>query len=168
MRLFRASAVVLLLVACQAPAPEMTEADRQAIAAEIRQRGEDLFKPMAEPMDITAAMAFYLDDADSYFVGDPAVGVFNTRTIGSVQEFREMMQGMAEGRRGTSVEITDNRVAVLSPDHAIQVLSADYAITSLEGEVRTGWRMVHTHVWVREAGEWKLLHFHESYRAPTG
>ena len=160
---------LLLLAACQSqtPPPEITEAERQAIAAEIRQLGEDVFKPMANPMNTDAAMAFYLDDVDSYFVGDPAVGVFNLVVIASSQDFRDMVDGMTQSRLGTEVTVTDNRVAVLSRDHAVQVLAADYGITNMEGETLTGYKMVHTHVWVREAGAWKLLHFHESWRGPA-
>lgn len=166
-RFFPLILTIPFLFACQSAPPGLTSADRQAIADEIRQLGEDLFKPMAEPMDIEAGMAFYHQDADDFFVGDPAVGVFNTRVYSSVRDFTELMEGLSGGRRGTAVEVTDNRVAVLSRDHAIQVLSANYAITNLEGEVRPGYRMVHTHVWVRAEGGWKLIHFHESFRAPT-
>ena len=158
---------LLFAIACQSAPPEMTEADRQAIAEEIKQRSAALFRGMEEPVDVAALMAFYLEDADSYFVGEPAVAVFNINPFGGVEDFRGMMERLAASRRGTSVEVTDDRVAVLSPDYAIQVLAANYSITNLEGETRAGWRMTHTHVWVKQNGEWKLLHFHESFRAPT-
>jgi hypothetical protein len=122
---------------------------------------------LAEPQDIEAALSFYVQDAGDYFVGNPVVGVFNRRMDKGSEDFREGIRNLGNNRLGTSVQFKDDRIAVLSRDHVVQVLSADYAITNLEGVTRTGYQMVQTQVWVRENGEWKILHFHQSFLAPT-
>ena len=167
MRTVLVLALFSLLTACQAAPPELTEADRQAIAAEISQAAAASMVPFAQPQDLETALGFYVEDAGDYFVGEAATGVFNLTTYGSSQELRDRLGRLVDNRLGTTIEITDDRVAVLSADHAIQVLAANYAITNLEGETRTGYRMINTNVWVRENGAWKVLHFHQSFQAPT-
>ena len=168
MRAIAAFALLVMVSACQtAPPPEMTDAEREAIASEIRTTAEASWRPLNEPQDVEVALSFFVQEATDYFVGDATVGVFNLSIDDGSEDFREGSWNLAQGRLGTTVEVTDNRVAVLSRDHAIQVVSADYAVTDLEGVARTGYRMVQTTVWVRENGEWKIIHFHNSFRSPA-
>lgn len=167
MRALAASSVLLLVAACQAPPSEMTEAERAAIASEIRELSRAAFEPFAEPQDVEEALSFYVRDASDYFVGDAVVGVFNLAMDEGSEDFREGMRNLVNNRLGTSVDFKEDRIAVLSRDHVVQVLSADYAVKNLEGVTRSGYQMVQTQVWVREDGAWKILHFHQSFRAPT-
>jgi len=145
----------------------MTQAEREAIASEIRTLSREAFEPFAQPQDVETALSFYVRDAADYFVQDPVVGVFNLSMDEGSEDFREGIRNLVHNRLGTSVEFKDDRIAVLSRDHVVQVLSADYAVTNLDGVTRTGYQMVQTQVWVREEGAWKILHFHQSFRAPV-
>lgn len=167
MRGFAAVAVLTFVAACQAPPAELTDAERGAIASEIRELSRAAFEPFAEPQNVEEALSFYVRDASDYFVGDPVVGVFNLNMDEGSEDFREGMRNLVNNRLGTSVEFKEDRIAVLSRDHAVQVLSADYAIKNLEGVTRSGYQMVQTQIWVREDGSWKILHFHQSNRPPT-
>jgi hypothetical protein len=167
MRALAAVAFLMFVATCQAPPTEMTDAEREAIASEIRAHSRAALEPFAEPQDVEEALSFYVRDASDYFVGDAVVGVFNLSMDEGSEDFREGMRSLVNNRLGTSVEFKDDRIAVLSRDHAVQVLAADYAIKNLEGVTRTGHQMVQTQVWVREDGAGKVLHFHQSFRAPT-
>ncbi len=167
MRAIAAIALLVMVSACQTAPPEMTDAERETIANEIRTTAEASLVPLNEPQDVEAALSFFVQAAADYFVGDATVGVFNLTIDDGSESFREGSRSLGEGRLGTRFEVTDNRVAVLSRDHAFQVVSADYAVTDLGGVTQTGFKMVQTTVWVRENGEWKIIHFHNSFRTPV-
>jgi hypothetical protein len=164
MRVFALSAL-LLFVACQAPPPpepEFTDADRQAIAAEIERLTLEM-NQLGRTEDMQEFFNYLSPSADSYFAGEPAILAFGTTVYPSMQAVREFMDPSNWSRQSTNYTLESSKVAVLSPEHAVQVTEQFYTVTNAEGVTGSRMREVATKVWSKEEGQWKMIHMHLSW-----
>lgn len=165
MRALAVVAVFALAWSCQAPPPpepEFTEADRQAIAAEIeRLNGE--FMERGRPEDAEANFAMWSPNADSYFVSEPALFSQSYNIISTLADVREFFDPSNWNRQSTNITATSTSVAVLSPESAVHVSEGHFSITNAEGETGPERLMTMTGVWVKEDGAWKVVHWHQSW-----
>jgi ketosteroid isomerase-like protein len=76
---------------------------------------------------------------------------------------REVWEPIMAGRRSQETVITNEYVAVLSENIALHVVEGTYAITDTLGNTTEPNRLSATTVWVREDGEWKMVHMHQSW-----
>ena len=164
MRVLLAVAALLLVTACQAPPPEpeFTDADRQAIAAEIERLTLEM-NQLSTPEEMGDFLSYMSVSADSYFTGEPAVLAFGATLHPSMQSVREFMDPTRWTRQSTNYTLQSSHVAVLSPEHAVQVTEQFYTVTNAEGVTGSRMREVATKVWVKEEGGWKIFHMHNSW-----
>ena len=164
MRTLSVIAFLLLVAACQTTPPEteFTDANRQAVAEEVKQASDDWLATWARN-DIDAATAALVDDPEAYFVGDPGVFVNNLTFIPTVEEVRAYWDPVEETRSATRLFPSEEPIAVLSPDHAVQVIIAEWNVTDTEGVTTPNARQNTTLVWVRQAGAWRILHWHQTW-----
>jgi hypothetical protein len=59
--------------------------------------------------------------------------------------------------------VNKDYIAVMSRDHVVYVTEGSYSITNLEGETGPEYPWTSTAVWVNKEGEWKILHYHQSW-----
>jgi hypothetical protein len=167
MRTFIAFSVLLLISACQtAPPPEMTEADRQAVAAEVHQACMDWFASWGQN-DLEGAMAPFAEDLAAYFVSDPALFMNNLDLLPTAARVRGVFGPALEARSATKMTLGNEFVAVIDRDHAVQVFDARWSVTDLEGVTTPDYPLTGTVVWVREGGVWKILHYHQTWTEET-
>ena len=168
-RFLMVTTISLSLLSC-APPPEseFTSADKAAIVAELDARTQEL-NALGTANDQEAMMAYYVADPTAYFVGEPAMYLHSLRLLpdnGAIQEF---FAPMAESRQGTTFEPQKEYTAVLSPTLAIRVAEVHWFITNNDGEVGNTFPLTSTTVWVKEAGAWKILHYHHHWTTtPVG
>jgi uncharacterized protein (TIGR02246 family) len=140
----------------------MTEADRQAIADELHQLNLAL-NEMGETGDVDGMVAYWVEDPSAYFVGDPALFLQSIRLLPTKDAMREFFAPMQASRSGTKFTVLKDHVAVLSPDLAVQVVEHTFSVIDTLGNAGPEYPQTSTAVWVRENGEWKMLHFHQSW-----
>jgi len=140
----------------------LTDADRQTIAQTIRASNAGLFATGATN-DLEAGMAFWVSDPQAYFVGDEALFLNRIVPLRTKAEIREVFGPALENRNATTYEMVRDHVAVLSLNHAVHVYEAKYAVTDTLGNTGNQYPMTATTIWVRENGEWKILHYHQSW-----
>jgi hypothetical protein len=157
-----AVAVLVLLVGCQAPPAEMTEADRQAIADEIERLTLEQNQYTGRE-DMEAYMAYWSPSADDYFVTEPAVFAHGIRIIPTLQSMREFFDPSGWNRQSTNLMLRSSSVAVLSPEIAVQVRDEPWSVTNMEGETGPTYPSSVTVVWVKEDGAWKIMHAHQTW-----
>jgi len=154
---------LVLLVGCQAPPAEMTEAEKEAIAGEILQVMQESYEAAAANDDFEGMMASWSGDPSAYFVGEPAMYLSRMMLLTDVEAIRAYWEPSTQTRGGTNLLPSDEYVAVLSPDAALHVFVGDWSVLNLEGGVSSEGRMSATTLFVRENGEWKQLHYHQSF-----
>jgi len=158
--------LVVLIIACQpTEIPELTDAQRQAIANEIRQIYQDM---MEEAKNINEEifnkwLDLWVESNDESWLGNPALWVSRLQIIPTKEEIEKLWRPILGRRASEEREMTDDYVAVLSPNHAIHVLKAKSILTDSEGNTTEN-LMTATTVYVKRNGEWKILHYHQSWR----
>ncbi len=165
MRALLSIAVLMIVAACQTappPEPEFTDADRQAIAAEIERLTLEM-NQLSTPEELGDYLSYMSVSADSYFTGEPAVMAFAATLYPSMQSVREFLDPSRWNRQSTNYTLESSNVAVLSPEHAVQVTKQFYTITNSAGVTGRRLREVATRVWVKEDVGWKMIHFHNSW-----
>jgi len=162
MRMLTALAVLVLAVGCQTPPPEMTRAEKDAIAEEVLQAAHALFAAGAVN-DFEAMNASWITDPTAYFVGEPAMYLNRLVLLADVDAIRAYWEPAQETRSGTNLIPSQEHVAVLSRDAAVHVYKGDWNVMDLEGNVSAQGPITATTVFVREDGEWKQLHYHQSW-----
>ena len=91
----------MMAVACRLPpSPELTDAERQAIANEIHLASEVACEAFAEPQDLETLLGLHVEEAGYCFEGAPAVGVFSLGVQGSLANVKEMVRSLMETLRG--------------------------------------------------------------------
>jgi uncharacterized protein (TIGR02246 family) len=154
--------VGFLLYSSPTAPPEMTETDRQVVADEVKQASKDWIATWAQN-DIDGALAYFLEDLGSYFVGEPGLFLNNYTLLPTLTEVSAVFEGAREARSGSGIFPLEESVAVLSPDHAVQVWVAEFNVTDTEGVTTPNYPVTMTLVWVRHEGAWKIMHFHQTW-----
>jgi uncharacterized protein (TIGR02246 family) len=152
----------LLYSSPSATSPEMTDADRLSIAAEIESLTREMTKS-GRPDDFEDWLAFYSDSPESYFTDEPVLFVQGTFVAPTMQALRGFLDPSRWNRQSTNFTLQSSRVAVLSPDNAVQVAELHFSITNMDGETGPSYLQVATNVWVKEDGGWKIMHHHNSW-----
>ena len=151
------------LVSCAPPPePEFTDADKAAIVAELDAVDDEL-NTLGIANDQEGMMAFYVADPAPYFVGEPAMYLHSLRLLADKEAIREFFAPMEESRQGTTFQPQEQYTAVLSPTLALRVAEVHWFITNNEGETGDTFPLTSTTLWVKEAGAWKILHYHHSW-----
>lgn len=167
MRISAALAVFMLFSACQpAPPPEFTEADRAAIAEEVMEVAQGLRSALAAN-DFEAQMTAWAENAGAYWVGDPAMYLNRLVVLTDVEAIRAYWEPAMEGRSANNLMPSEEYVAVLSPDVALHVYEGDWSVADTTGAITGEGRITGTTVFVREDGEWRQIHYHQSWDTAT-
>jgi ketosteroid isomerase-like protein len=152
----------MLAMPIQLSAQEMTDADRQAIAAEIERLNAE-FMERGRPEDADANFAMWSANAESYFVGEPALFSQGYNIVPTMEDLRAFFDPSGWNRQSTNITALSTSVAVLSPESAVHVTEGHFSITNMEGETGPERTMTMTGVWVKEDGAWKVVHWHQSW-----
>ena len=155
-------AVVFLFAAFQFAPPEITDVDQQATADEVHQAALEWIETWKQN-DLEGAMASFVDDLGSYFVGDPALFMNNLSLLPTVAAVRDNFGPALEARSATGWWMKDDYIAIIDNDHAVQVIEAGWNVTDLEGVTTPNYPMTATIVWVRQADGWRILHYHQTW-----
>lgn len=155
--------IALLFVTTRpTPPPELTAAERQAIADELHELNLELNR-LGEANDVEGMLEHWVADPSEYFVGQQASFLQSTRLLHTKQDIRDFFTPMQTSRSRTNFTTLSDHVAVLAPNLAVQILEQKYSVTDTLGNTGPEYPEMATTVWVKEAGEWKMLHFHQSW-----
>jgi ketosteroid isomerase-like protein len=156
--------LALLLIACQ-PSEDlvMTNAERQEIATAVKERSNEMLE-MNMKDEFDRALTFWADSSDESWMGNPGLMVQGIYVIPDKESFEKAFRPMSENRTSTNFTIAKDYTSVVSADCAIYVTQGTYSITNLEGETGPEYPWTSTAVWVKRDGEWKILHYHQSWR----
>lgn len=158
-------AIIALLYVATVPngaPPEMTDADRAAIAEQVMAAAHEGFAAAAVN-DMENARESWVADPGVYFVGDPAMYFNRLILLPDAEAIMEYWAPSQETRSGTNLMPTEEYVAVLSPTAALYVYTGDWEVLDLEGNVSAQGPITVTTLYVNEGGAWKQLHYHQSW-----
>lgn len=137
---------VLVTGACQPAAPELTEAERDAIAIEVVEVVGDLFEAM-NAHDPERVLYYYLDSVDFVYVGDTHSHVSRDWLAAVVRSWYPRHQDVTFTHQVMHVQVLGPTVAAV-------------LTRGSSSEVPT---IVWTHVLVRgDDGRWVIAHEHEA------
>ena len=143
---------VLSLAACQQPV-EFDPDDPETIAA--------IEAVLSEAMEGARNV-----DADRVLAAAEGEGELTLITgdvmLGGVVYIRETFRQTYDGLVGQDQTVLASRVRVLSPDVAIVIAVSEGTYTDKAGWTSDPVGMGHTLVLVRESGDWKIRHAHQS------
>ena len=143
---------VLSLAACQQPV-EFDPDDPETIAA--------IEAVLSEAMEGARNV-----DADRVLAAAEGEGELTLITgdvmLGGVDSRRETFRQTYDGLEGQDQTVLASQVRVLSPDVAIVIAVSEGTYTDKAGWTSDPVGMGHTLVLVRESGDWKIRHAHQS------
>lgn len=148
MRALAAVAVSVLVAACQAPPPEMTETEREAIVAEVEAWWLDMEEAW-ESLDVDRVMALNVQTPAHTFAGSGVI----TRGVEAVDE---MSRAYISSIAAVDWTQTDKHIAVLSRD-AVAMLDVGTVVETNSEGVTSEAPYTYTYVLVRQNGEWRML-----------
>jgi ketosteroid isomerase-like protein len=161
----RLLSLALAMVACkpnnvgQADAT-VTPTQREAIADTVRNLTSDFFGAM-QSVDADKAASFATSSPDYTFLSEDG-GV--CRTPETCQKLnKEGWQSV----KSMQIRVIDSKVAVVSPTVAVETMTIGGSIFPKSGKTIVVDKAAITIVWVREAGGWKMLTFHQSFPPPN-
>jgi uncharacterized protein (TIGR02246 family) len=141
-----------LLAACQQPVE--FDPDDPAITAEIE-------SILAEAMEGSRNV-----DADQVLAMAEGEGELTFLTgdllLSGLDVIREAFADTYAGLESQETTVIEKRVRILSPDVAIVIVTSEGAYTDRAGWTSEPVGMGHTVVFVRENGEWRARHAHQS------
>ena len=147
-----ALAGAVLLTACQQPV-EFDPNDPETIAA--------IEAVLSEAMEGARNV-----DADRVLAAAEGEGELTLITgdvmLGGVDYIRETFRETYDGLEGQDQTVLASHVRVLSPDVAIVIAVSEGTYTDKAGWTSDPVGMGHTLVLVRESGDWKIRHAHQS------
>ena len=138
----------LALFGCQSNAPTFTDAERQAVVAEIT-AARDAYFDAATHFDADAMVAFW--DTDFIHVSNAYVQPLTLEVL------REAWKPLSH----IEMNITSDRVVALSRDAGYTLRTASYAVYDTAGVVLETSDWAGTHIWVRTDDGWKVKGVHE-------
>ncbi|MGD8361652.1 MAG: DUF4440 domain-containing protein [Gemmatimonadota bacterium] len=153
-RLFFAGVgVAVLLLGCQSKASTFTDAERAAVAAEIR-AARDAYFDAATNFDAPALVAFM--DEDFIHLSNSDIAPVQ------VEELAEAWKPLSH----IEMDIHFDRVMALSRDSGYTIYTASYVVFDTTGVAVESSDWAGTHIWVRTDEVWKVQAVHEG--RPTG
>ena len=134
---------MVLLVGCQ-PTTAFTEAQRAAVAAEIRAARDAYFDAATVSMDADAMVAMW--DKDFIHVSNAYVQPL------ALEDLREGWKSLSH----ITMEVTSDRVVALSNDSGYTLTTASYTVFDTGGVVLEKSDWAGTHIWVRTDDGWRV------------
>ncbi len=157
MRRFVLAAFALtVLTACQAPPPEMTEADVSQIESEMTTLDQAVVEAV-KVSDLDAFLGFFSDDLTWALFGEVHHGLDSWA--------QQVTPFFLQGERLDRCDYLNRRVQVLARDVAISTWVSICFAPSPEGPVLVDdhtW----TAVWAKKDGQWKIVNVSETYKPP--
>lgn len=138
---------------------------RTTIAEAVSKRNRDMFQSWTKPDATDAFLAFFVsDDHPAWTKGESRL-VINNQAWGSRKEMEEMLRPMLKERHSTDVKLKDESVAVIGPDAVIHFSHYTFTTTDDKGKSPEA-EAAATGFWTHENGQWKLLHYIQSWPSP--
>lgn len=157
-----AAVAVLASTSCDSgESDDLSEDEREEIAAAIKQRNQDLLDVWAQQDAFDDWMALYADEKHPAWKGDRYMLTVSGNSWGSLAEMEEAFREVLVDRT-TQVTMTSESVAVLSDTHAVHFGDFRWSLTR-DGETSVDYLATSTTAWVLEGDEWKILHYHQSW-----
>ena len=154
--------IAVLLAACQPAQTDLTEDQKAAIAAEIRQVVAEFWQT-AEEVDTERWLSYWPPEIESYFQAEPALQVNMLNILTGADEVREYWVPDFAARSANGIVLDNEHVAVLTEDLALHVSKGMFTVSDTLGDTTEPASWTATTVWIRHAREWKNLHMHQSW-----
>jgi len=158
--------LVVLIIACQTTEiPKLTDVEHQEIADIIKQKSQELLKLNASfnEENFNKMMGYMVETDDVSWMGNPGVFVQGIKVIPTLEDLDTYFRPMLGTRSSTNFTVIKDYISVMSENHAVYVKEGKYSVTNLEGETGPEYPWTSTEVWLNKNGEWKILHYHESW-----
>jgi uncharacterized protein (TIGR02246 family) len=139
--------------------PEITVEDRAAIEGEVRAVTEKLITAVRQADFDRVAALVSRDDPFNLGYIDNGVFLFDFETMES--RFRP---GFAR-LQSQDMEINDMRIAILAPDVAVITWHGQISANHKDGQTFER-ALALTYVLVKDGGDWKFVHMHQSFPWP--
>lgn len=137
-----------VLCGCQPQPANLTEAEKEAVEAEIR-AVRDAFFDAATSLDAEAMFAFL--DEDFVHVSNEQITPFS----------QEAATVAWEPLSHIEMDITSDRVVALSHDAGFTLRTASYVVFDTAGVAVDSNEWAGTHIWARSPGGWRVHAAHE-------
>ena len=166
----------MILTACSSssePASSGTTLDkaaREAISQQVIAANNAMMETWTKPAAEAAWLKFHLAGDNAAWVGDgiPFAVNGNGSVIASGAGSTDKLAAVIKpelANRTTTVNISKETVAVLSPTSAVDVTEVTYVVTRPSGSSKPIPALA-TSTWVLSDGEWKILQYHQSAPIP--
>ncbi len=163
MRRFVLTAFALtMFAACQPATIELTEEQKAEIADEIRQVAAGMIEA-AEEVDIERWLSHWPPELEQRFQDQPALFVNRLSIYPTAESIRVAWEPSFAARSAHDIVTVDEYVAVLDADAALWVYEGTYTVSDTLGNTTEPAPWTVSVVWVRQSGEWKALHLHQSW-----
>lgn len=149
----------------------LDQATREQIAKDVTAANNAMMATWAKPAAEAEWLKSHLDGDHAAWVGDgiPIAISGNGTAIasgpGSIEKMKTLFKSELANRT-TTVDITKEAVAVLSPTTAVDVTEFTYVVTRAGGSSKPIPALA-TSTWVLTDGQWKILQYHQSEPIPA-
>jgi hypothetical protein len=147
-RLIAGLVVAVPLLGCQRPESVFTEAEKAAVVAEI-EAARDAYFHAATTLDADA-LAPFMDQEFIHLSNSDIAPV----TVDMLREAWERLSHI-------EMDVTSDRVSVLSPNAGYTVRTASYVVYDTAGVAVESNEWAGTHIWVKTGEGWKVQAVHE-------
>lgn len=152
------------LISCQTNRiPDLTNIQRKEIADSIKQQNQALLITLLKKNSYDQWISHWLKENEDFWTNKPATMVNNCDIVPTFKEIEEIFRPALANRASTKNSILSDHIAVLSNNIAIQVYETEYSVTSLEGKSSPYNPVTVTILWIKQKGEWKIFHYHQSW-----
>ena len=153
MRTLVTTLLVLGMAACQAPEPTLTEAERAEIESALLSAQADLYEACST-LVVEACHAPYDDDL---------VWINNGRVYDLASGMPEWGEWAAGNQYQKWIDRT-SEVTIYSPTTAMVTTVAKWFVVDTLGVQSDTMAYASSDLWMKKAGEWKIIHEHENQR----
>ena len=157
--------LLVLTLGCQTNL-NLTNQQKDSISKDVKKTSQQFWLLYNQPYDsgsLTKLMSFFDGNGVQVWQNEPAVVVFNVTLVKTLADLEKVWKEMLELRGSTNATLLNDYFTVLSKDKVLEVNEGDYTIKGKDGQTFGPYKMVNTIVWGNRNGEWKMLHFHESW-----
>ncbi len=137
----------------------MTEAEKEAIISHIDSLTDQWWEAWKK-FDWKEGVSFVHDLPETTWVGG------GPSTLNSLSEIRDTWPKVVEGLGKQEMNFTNAKTIVLAPDIVWTLREADFSVFDKKDVVVAEGQFQETAVWVKRAGEWKLLIGHDDDCTP--